>query len=230
MTDHPPEPWDLRGQMHTAVFLVPVAAFPPGELDELPPGWSLTTVRGQAVVGAAWVVYEPGGVLSYRELMATVLVRRGWRLAPHIVRIWVDSEASLAGGRALWAIPKELAEFEIDRAGRSTRFAARTAAEPIAVTGVARGLRLPGRWPLAFTVVQRAVAVGGRATARISPVRARGGVALTRSRWIAEPFGPLGFLAGRRALLTVSLRDFVMQFGSAAASPAAQRHASATVS
>ena len=194
MTDFPPEPWDLRGQLHASVFLVPVAAFPPGEL-ELPPGWSLVRLRGSAVVGAAWVVYEPGGVLAYRELMATVLVRRGLHLAPHILRIWVDSEASRAGGRALWAIPKELADFEIDTLRGQTRFTARTDGEPIAVGGVHRGLRLPGRWPLSFRVVQR---VEADATAKVSPVRSRAGL-----------------LSGRRALLTVGLRDFAMFFGSA---------------
>ena len=225
MTEYPPQPWDLRGQLHASVFLVPIAAFAPGELDELPPGWSLVRLGASAVVGAAWVVYEPNGVLAYRELMATVLVRKGRRVTPHIVRIWVDSPASRDGGRALWAIPKELADFEIDAGRWQTRFTARadpaqadtgrasTAqadATPIAVGSIRRGLRLPGRWPLRFAVAQTR-----DDAAVISPVRARAGLTITRSAWIAEEFGPLGFLAGRRALLTVTLRDFAMFFGSA---------------
>lgn len=211
---YPAEPWDLRGQLHASVFLVPVAAFPPGELDFLPPGWSLVRLGGSAIVGAAWVVYEPDGVLAYRELMATVLVRRGRRLAPHIVRIWVDSPASRAGGRELWAIPKELATFDIDAADRTllrhrTRYTARDDAGGIAVGSISRGLSLPGHWPLSFSVVQ-----SRRGAAVVSPVRSRARLVLTRGRWIAEPFGPLGFVSGRRALLTVTLRDFRMIFGS----------------
>lgn len=212
---YPAEPWNLRGQLHASLFRVPPAAFPPGELDDLPPGWSIVQLGGYALVGAAWVVYESDGVLAYRELMATVLVRRGLRLAVHIVRIWVDNVASRDGGRALWAIPKELATFEIDTLpGRRTRFCATTDAdatsEPIAVGSVRRGVRLPGRWLVRFFVAQ-----SQSGTAKLSPVRTRSGITLTGGGWIVEPFGPLGFLAGRRALLTVSLRDFQMIFGSA---------------
>ena len=58
-------------------------------------------------------------MLSYRELMTTVLVRRGLRVLPTITHIWVDSETSRDGGRALWGIPKGLASFVFD--GRSLR-------------------------------------------------------------------------------------------------------------
>ena len=34
MTDYPPEPWDLRGQLHSSAFLVPLADVPV----DLPPG------------------------------------------------------------------------------------------------------------------------------------------------------------------------------------------------
>lgn len=212
MPPYPPEPWDLRGQLYTSVFRVPLAAFAPGELDELPPGWTLVAPGGSAVVGAAWVDYQPNGVLAYRELMATVLMRRRWRLAPHVLRIWVDSEASRDGGRELWAIPKELADFELGSERWQSRFSARIPGEtaPIAASTISRGVGLPGRWLLRFAVVQTR---GG--AAQVSPVRARAALMLTRSRWIAEAFGPLGFLAGRRPLLTVAVRDFAMMFGSA---------------
>jgi acetoacetate decarboxylase len=199
---YPPEPWALRGQLHTSVFLVPLLDVPV----DLPPGCTPVRVGRFGVVGTAWVSYEPGGVLSYREVMATLLVRRGWRLLPTIVRIWVDSEASRDGGRALWGIPKELADF--DFAGE--RFGARDDRGPLARGTVRPRLRLPGRWPVRFCVVQ-----WREGAAKISPVRARAGLSVDSGSLDADPAGPLGFLAGRRPLLSATLRDFEMSFGAA---------------
>jgi hypothetical protein len=197
---YPPEPWDLRGQLHASAFLVPLSDVPA----DLPPGCSPVRIGRLGVVGAAWVSYEPGGVLSYREVMATVLVRRGWRVMPTIVRIWVDSEASRDGGRALWGIPKDLATFDFD----GLRFAAADDKGTIASGTVRPRLRLPGRWPVAFAIVQW---LDG--SAKISPVRSRAGISLSSGTLAADPAGALGFLAGRRALLSFSLRDFRMSFG-----------------
>jgi hypothetical protein len=156
------------------------------------------------IVGTAWVVYEPGGVLSYRELMATVLVRRGWRVMPTIVRIWVDSETSRDGGRALWGIPKELAAFDVDGAD----FSAEDGNGSVATGTVRPVATLPLVTPASFRIVQR---LAGQA--KVSRVRSRGRLAVSRARFTADPGGPLAFLSGRRPLVTFSLRDFRMSFG-----------------
>ncbi|WP_375475814.1 acetoacetate decarboxylase family protein [uncultured Jatrophihabitans sp.] len=200
MTGYPPQPWDLRGQMHASAFLVPLADVPV----DLPPGHTPVRLGRFGVVTAAWVSYEPGGVLSYQELMATVLVRHGWRLRPTITAIWVDSVASRDGGRALWAIPKELAEFAVG----DGRFAASDEKGPIATGVLRRRLRLPGRLPIRFAVAQSRAGA-----AVVSPVVARGSLAFSRSIFEATPGGPLGFLTGRRPLLTLSLGEFRMAFG-----------------
>jgi hypothetical protein len=200
VSGYPPEPWGLRGQLHAAVFVVPRHEVPV----DVPAGCRLVQVGGRVVVTTAWVDYEPGGVLSYRELMATVLVRRGARPMPTITHIWVDSVASRDGGRALWGIPKELAAFELDGPGWQ-------AADDHGV--LARGTvrqrwRLPGRWPLRFAVAQW---LDGRV--KVSPVRASAAIALDRAEFAADAAGPLAFLAGRRPLLAVSVLDFRMSFG-----------------
>ena len=197
---YPPEPWDLRGQLHASAFLVPLADLP---LD-LPPGCRPVRLGRKGVVGTAWVSYEPGGVLSYRELMATVLVRRGWRLLPTIVRIWVDSESSRDGGRALWGIPKELAAFDAD----GDAWSANDDKGSIATGTVQAVATLPFVAPVSFRIVQR---LDGRA--KVSPVRSRARLGLSRARFDADADGPLGFLAGRRPFVTFSLRDFRMSFG-----------------
>ncbi len=197
---YPPEPWALRGQLHASVFLVPLHDVP----HDLPPGCRPVRLGRLGIVGTAWVSYEPGGVLDYSELMSTLLVRRGRRLLPHITHIWVDSDASRAGGRALWGIPKELAKFVF----AGGEFSALDDEGPLAAGTVRQWLRLPGRWPVAFQVVQWL-----NGTAKVSTVRARTGLAVSRATFDADPSGPLAFVAGRRPLLSFSLADFRMRFG-----------------
>ena len=73
------------------------------------------------------VTYEPGSTLSYSELIACPgTVRSGRRLGGWISHIWVDSQQSVNGGRGIWKLPKELADFDLDRrADGSQRFSAR---------------------------------------------------------------------------------------------------------
>ncbi|OJF13944.1 acetoacetate decarboxylase family protein [Couchioplanes caeruleus] len=189
---YPPSPWHLRGQLHVSVFAVPRK-----ELPALPAGIRPLTVAGRALVGAAWVVYEPGGTLHYRELLAAVLNRS---LRSTIMNIWVDSPESCEGGRALWAIPKDLAELTIAPPA--------AAAAGIARATVAPGRRLPGRWPTPLSLVQ------GRDGALVrTPVQGRATLRPARMTWQIEPGSPLSYLAGRRPLVSLTLADFRMRFG-----------------
>lgn len=225
---YPPEPWDLRGQMYLSVFAVPRSCLPP-----LPgPVCAVAAplcVGGRALVGAAWVRYEPPGVLQYRELLAAVLVREGWRSRVCISHIWVDSVPSRDGGRALWGIPKDLAEITLPESAEGTVGASASAdpVSPYGTTGgrarppvlatatLARGVRLPGRWPTPLSVIQ-ALGSGVRRTG----VRGRTALHLGRARWDVPPDGPLRHLAGRRPLWTVTLADFRMTFGAGSDRPA----------
>jgi Acetoacetate decarboxylase (ADC) len=194
--DSPPEPWRLRGDLHTSLFLVPLADVPV----ELPPGWRPLRLGRFGLVGTAWVTFRPGGVLTYAELMSTLLVRRGLRVLPTVTHIWVDSPVSRDGGRELWGIPKQLAKFG--------SLVATTDDGPIAAGAVMPFAALPWRLPVRFAVVQP---LAGAAT--VSPVRIRGWLKICRATFAADPNGPLGFLAGRRALLSFSATDFRMIFG-----------------
>jgi Acetoacetate decarboxylase (ADC) len=222
MTSYPPQPWHLHGQAQVSVWRVPVARLP----GTMPSGVSPLTIRGQALVGTAWIDYQPGGVLSYRELLAAVLARAGVRPVITITEIWVDSPASLAGGRELWGIPKHLARFEL------TEHAAR--AEDlhgmIASAELRRRAGLPVRLPVRFTVAQRfpvgfpvgfpgsfpggfplAEALDGGT--RNSPVRVSGHPHAAAARWHVNPDGPLGYLHGLTPIAAFQLRDFRMCFG-----------------
>ncbi|GGN96703.1 acetoacetate decarboxylase [Actinoplanes lobatus] len=221
---YPPEPWHLRGQMYLSVFLLPAAQAP-----ALPPVLGAAvrplTVGGRVAVGAAWVSYEPGGVLHYRELLSAVLVREGGRPRVSITDIWVDSVASREGGRRLWGIPKELAEFTLD--AESDPLVDATITEPGAGGPFCSALvrlkrRMPGRFPLGFTVAQ---AFGEHV--KRTPVRGRAGLRTASAAWRPEPDGPLGYLAGRRPVLTLAITDFWLVFGRSAEDRAKRRERSA---
>ena len=124
------------------------------------------------------------------------------------MRIWVDSEASRDGGRALWGIPKELASFELSSDDRTAHVRAADDRGEIATARLRRWAALPGRLPVGFSVVQW---LDGRA--KVSRVRARAGVEITATGLDVAERGPLGFLRGRRPLIGFTLRDFVMRFG-----------------
>jgi hypothetical protein len=199
VTAYPPEPWRLTGQACLSVWRLPVA-----ELPALPEGVEPVIVAGRALMFAAWVDYQPPGQLSYHELLAAVAVR-GRRITASITGIWVDSEVSLAGGRALWGIPKDLATFGFDH-GRA--FTAATADDWIATAAFSRRAGLPVATPAAFEIAQT---LGGRP--KRSPVTARFKPAAAAADWSVNPRGPLGFLAGRRPIVSAALSGFDLRFG-----------------
>ncbi|MEU4886879.1 acetoacetate decarboxylase family protein [Streptomyces xinghaiensis] len=98
---HPPAPWVSRGEMWFG--LLPVRRPP-----DLPPDLRPVGPRDRIAVG---VVRYREGTLRYDELALGPLVRRGRRAGLLIQRIWVDDDASVRGGRAIWGLPKEPAEF-----------------------------------------------------------------------------------------------------------------------
>jgi hypothetical protein len=197
MTSYPAEPWDLHGHAYVGMWLLPRDRAP----EPHSPATRTVTVFGRAIVCAAFFVYEEPSPLTYHEFMSTVLVREGWRLRVSITRIWVDSVASRDGGRCLWAIPKELADFEVARH-------ASYAAQGIGSLTVRRVRRLPPRLPLDFRIAQDRAG-----TLLVSPVSGRIRWGRASARWSLAHDGPLGFLAGRKPLATLACRPFHLLFG-----------------
>jgi hypothetical protein len=84
---HPAPPWHLRGE----VLIVP------------------TPLRTRAIAGVMLADYR-AGTLSCHELNVFPRATPRGMVVSHI---YVDDEQSLSGGRQIWGLPKELADFEV---------------------------------------------------------------------------------------------------------------------
>jgi len=186
----PPAPWTLRGAF--AVVLVPVRADRARAV--LPPGIDLLTAGGWTLGGALLAAYEDGATLAYDELIVFCgLGRAGGGASPPagvVSHIWVDSPASVAGGRRIWNLPKQLAAFSA--AGRPLRgFTARDAAGATLLRATLR----PGRARVPLPLPTAALgARDGTATYTAAAGRLRAGSPTTARLEVppSSPLAPLG--------------------------------------
>ncbi|MBC6981443.1 acetoacetate decarboxylase family protein [Caulobacter sp. 17J80-11] len=189
----PPPPWILRGRALVSVWLT--------EAPVLPAGLRPLRLGGRSLVVGLWADYGPGSTLAYREVLLATPVwdRRG--PAVHVSCCWVDAPASVAGGRAVWAVPKRLGAFSpgerLNDAG--VPVAALEDAQP---SGPHVPAPLFGRLLQADGDTLVSAAFSGRA--RIAPARVR---------WTAPPGSPLARVAGRTPLLSVALSDLELRVG-----------------
>lgn len=196
---YPDAPWRLHGSMWVSLFWLPRAAEGAGG------------VRPRGLWGAAWVDYADPSPLTYRELLVARPVRRGAAVRVEITDIWVDSPASCAGGRALWAIPKGMAVLTAPGSPTDHTWSAEVEGVLTATTSVAdRGHGGP-RVPLRFTTDQPALPESGGP--QVTPVSGSARVRPLRTRWDLPPDGPLGWLATARPLGSVRLEGFRLRFG-----------------
>lgn len=107
---YPQPPWHTHGRAFFATYLVPASAL------RLPAGLEPELRFGYATGMLGYVEYVAPSPLTYQELFwapCWVRARSGGASSRgmYIDQMVVDSEASVAGGRALWALPKTLARF-----------------------------------------------------------------------------------------------------------------------
>lgn len=195
MPSYPAAPWNMHGQMWLSVFSVRE-----GERSGHPAG----------KYGVGLVRYEDPSPLTYSEL----LVARPVKGAVTITDIWVDSAESMAGGRELWAIPKELCDFafETSRTGPLSRttWSAGLGPRPIVEARFTDASRFAVRVPFKGRTEQPGIDGGPDLSATLT------GSAKTlpcRSHWSFDANGPLAWLAGKRPVASVRMSDFRMSFG-----------------
>ncbi|MXG91719.1 acetoacetate decarboxylase family protein [Nocardioides flavescens] len=200
---YPAAPWPLAGSMWVTLFRVRRPVDPS---------------RPAGLYAAAFVSYDEPSPLTYSELLVARPVRAAGTRRPHvtITDIWVDSPESMAGGRELWAIPKGLADFELDTAHRgplaTTEWTARDGRVPIARASFTDVSRAVPRTPFAGATSQTGLPDTGDEP-RAAPIRGSAHTFAARARWDVNPDGPLGWMAGARQLGSVRLAGFRMAFG-----------------
>lgn len=111
---YPPPPWDTHGDARFVAYAVDAARVRP------PAGLEVEARLGRCVGLLGYVEYRAPSPLAYRELLwmparvrarlADGAVARGW----YVAKMLVDDARSLAAGREVWALPKQLARFEGD--------------------------------------------------------------------------------------------------------------------
>ena len=170
--------------------------------------------RSAGLYAAAFVDYRPGGVLSYHELLVARLAGMGRAPRVRVTDIWVDCEESMAGGRTLWALPKQLADLPLQDI--SIGVAARTAFSGVAegrLLATATFTALPGaavvRLPFGLTTSQ----VRDDGSPLVTSAAGSGRPVPCHGSWRFPADGPLAFLHRRRPALSVALRDVRLRFG-----------------
>lgn len=202
-SSYPAAPWRMTGQLFLSLFRV---AEPVGGL------------RPAGVYGAAFVSYEEPSPLTYSELLVARPVRvegaRGRRV--QITDIWVDSPASVAGGRKLWAIPKDLCDFRLESAHRGpfacTEWAATLGRRPIASARFTDAARLAPRVPFRGGTWQPGIEDTHGAERRAT-LQGSAKAMPCWGAWEFDPDGPLGWLAGPRPIASFRMNGFRMSFG-----------------
>jgi acetoacetate decarboxylase len=169
---HPPPPWHLFGEL----ILVPALVEP-------------------RALGGVMLANYTSGTLVYREL---IVFSRATVRGMVVSHIYVDDEQSLSGGREIWGLPKELADFTFT----PTRFAARQDGATLLEATIRRK---PGRVPLLIPapIVSDAGATLGHARIKAAPAL------VTIDVPPGSPFASLG-LSGTRLGLAGDDLDLTM--------------------
>ena len=199
---YPDAPWQMVGSLWLSVFRVK------HDVDALRPA---------GIYGAAFVSYTEGSPLTYSELLVARALPKsaGKGRKVSITDIWVDSPASVAGGRELWAIPKGLCDFDLESSHRgplsSTAWSASLERRPIASATFRDVSRAAPRLPFKGTTWQPELPEGGGEKGAVLQGSSKAFVA--RAGWDFAADGPLAFLRGATQLASFRQASFRMSFG-----------------
>jgi hypothetical protein len=203
---YPAAPWHMVGSLWLTLFrLGQDARASDGKL------------RPKGVYGAAFVSYEEGSPLTYSELLVARALPKsdGKGRKVSITDIWVDSPASVAGGRELWAIPKGLCDFDLETSHRgplsTTDWSASFGRHPIASASFRDVSRAAPRLPFKGTTWQPELPEGGGEKGAVLQGSSKAFPA--RARWDFAADGPLAFMRDARKLASFRQASFKMSFG-----------------
>lgn len=192
---YPEAPWHAHGAAWVGLFAAREPAVLPAGLTSLaPPHWRILGL----------VRYTSGSTLVYDEAFVGVLARVGLAPGLYIEKMWVDSELSLWGGRAIWGMPKELADFRWQGEHCELRDASN---HEIATFGVNRSTRARLVLPGYVTAIGRRPTAWALLTAPLWARASLGGLTLERS-----DAGRLGATVEPRPRIALHAPEFHVRF------------------
>jgi acetoacetate decarboxylase len=104
-----PAPWHLQGYAVQTLQLVDVARVRPLVPSDLE---IVCLLPGKTLGGIYISSYGLGSVMEYNELIVvSAIASYAGKWGAWISHIYVDNPNSVAGGREIWGLPKELAQF-----------------------------------------------------------------------------------------------------------------------
>lgn len=193
---YPEPPWRLKGCAFLRLQMLPVELVRPW----VPPALKIVSVLPGRTVGALYLAsYEAGSSLRYHELIvAPAAVRHGALLGGWISHIYVDSHASVAGGREIWALPKQIAQFQWEADAQGGQVTVTQGAQVLCslrATAPGPGVRAPIYAPVLSSINDRLIKFRGTGSTRLSI--GHGEIDIPRSSALA----PFEFASGRQLLL-----------------------------
>lgn len=106
---YPDAPWKIKGYGYQTIHLIDTteaAKYIPIDLE------IVSVLPGKTLGGVFIAKYEADSTLHYSELIVIPgIVRRGNKIGAWVSHIYVDNPDSISGGREIWGLPKEYAEF-----------------------------------------------------------------------------------------------------------------------
>ncbi len=113
---YPCAPWTLKGRAVQTLHAINTRRV----RSLVPSGLAIVEVLpGKTLGGVYCAKYGVGSSLLYSELIVVcALVRHKMQFGAWISHIYVDHPDSVAGGREIWGLPKELAEFTWEKDDR----------------------------------------------------------------------------------------------------------------
>jgi acetoacetate decarboxylase len=115
---YPVTPWTLCGKAIASVHLVNINQV----RSLIPAEFQIFSVwPGKTLAGVYFSEYCQGSVLEYSELIVIpAIVSYQNKIGGWVSHIYVDNPDSVAGGREIWGLPKELAHFTWENDKRVT--------------------------------------------------------------------------------------------------------------
>jgi acetoacetate decarboxylase len=106
---YPTAPWNLQGYAVQTLNLIDTNRI----RNLIPQEFEIVSVLPGKTVGGVYLSkYQPGSVLEYNELIVVPgLVKYQNQIGGWVSHIYVDNPDSVAGGREIWGLPKEMADF-----------------------------------------------------------------------------------------------------------------------